>query len=87
MLLLAIRSDRAGALSRMEWALTFLRQRPRTPGPGLRVTSPASKRSKEKSKSSWTRGGGRIFLLSQRKRDGTDFKDGESAHDIVSVLL
>ena len=52
MLLLATRSDRAGALSRMERALTVPRRRPRTPGPGLRLTSPASKRSKENSKSS-----------------------------------
>ena len=42
MLLLATRSERAGALSRMERALTVPRRRPRTPGPGLRLTSSAS---------------------------------------------
>ena len=46
MLLLATMSDRAGALSHMERALTVPKWRPRTPGP-------ASKRSKENSKSSW----------------------------------
>ena len=52
--LLVTRSDIAGALTHMEWALTIPRRKTRTLGPGLRLTSPASKRSKEKSKSSWT---------------------------------
>ena len=39
------------------------------------------------SKSSWTRGGGRIFLLPQRKRDGIDSKDGERVCDIASVVV
>ena len=65
----------------MERALTH------TPVPGLSLTSPASKRSKEKSKLSQTRDGDRIFLLLQRKRDSIDSKDGERALDIASVLL
>ena len=44
--LLEARSDRAGALSGMEWALTVLRWKPHTPGPGLRLTSPAIKKRK-----------------------------------------
>ena len=87
MLLLATRSERAGALSRMERALTVPRRRPHTQGPGLRVTYPVSKRSKEKSKPSWTLGGGRIFLVQQRERDGAGSKDGERVRDIASVLL
>ena len=43
MLLLATRSDRAGASSHMERALTVPRQIRRTPGPGLRLISPARK--------------------------------------------
>ena len=84
---LETRSDRAGALFRMEQAITVPRWRPRTPGPELRLTSPASERSKEDSTTSWTRGGGCIFLLPQRKRDGTDSKDSKRACDIVSMLL
>ena len=57
------RSDRASALSCMERALTVPRQGLYTPGPGLRLTSPASKLSKKNSNSSQIWGGGR-FLLS-----------------------
>ena len=47
MALLVARSNRADALSRMERALTVPRRRPCAPGPGLRLTLPASNRSKE----------------------------------------
>ena len=85
--LLVTRSDRAGTLSCMQWSLTVLRWRPRTSGPVLRLTSPASKRSKEKSKLSCNQGGGHIFLLPQRKRDGIDSKGFNSAGDVANMLF
>ena len=67
MLLLATRSDRAGALSSMERALTVPRRRPRTPETGLRPTSPASKRSKEKSNQAGPRVVATFFCCNEGK--------------------
>ena len=47
MLLLATSPDRAGTLSRMERALRIQRQRPCTPGPGIRLTSQQVKGAKK----------------------------------------
>ena len=77
-LLLAMRSDRAGALSRMERALTVPRRRLHTPGPGFRLTSPSSNRSRDMSKFSWIQGRWpHLPISAQRKSEGTNSKEGE----------
>ena len=85
--LLTTRSDRAGALSLIEWALTVPRRRFCTTGPEFKLTSPASSKSRDKPRFNLTRGGSRILLLAQRKGDGIRSNDGDRAQDITKESL
>ena len=77
--LLNTRSDRAGALSLIERALPVPRRRFGATGPGCKLTSPASSKSRDKPRFNLTRGGSRIFLFAQRRRDGIRSNDGDRA--------
>ena len=85
--LLTTRSDRAGALSLIEQALTVPRRRFGATGPGFKITSPASSKSRDKSTFNFTRGGSRILLFAQRKRDGIRSNDGDRVGDITKESL
>ena len=85
--LLTTRSDRAGASSLIERALTVPRRRFGATGPGFKLTSPASSRSRDKPRFNLTLGGSRILLFAERKRHGIRSNDGDRARDITKESL
>ena len=85
--LLTTRSDRAGALSLIERALTVPRRRFGATRPGFKLTSPASSNSGDKPRFNLTRGGSCILLFAQRKRNGIRSNDGDRARNITKESL
>ena len=81
--LLFTRSDGAETFSHMGLTVAFPTRRPHTSGPVIRRTSPENKSRKENSKLSLTR----VFLLLQRKRDGTEYKDGENCEKYIHQVI
>ena len=85
--LLTTKSDRTAALSLIDRAFTVPRRRFGLSGPGFKLTSPASSKSRDRPRFNLTRGGGRIFLLAQRKREGIFSNEGDRARDISMESL
>ena len=85
--LLTTKLDRAGALSLIERSLTVPRRRFGARGPGLKLTYPASRKSRDKPRFNLTRGGSCIIPFVQRKRDENRSNDSDRARDFTKEYL
>ena len=85
--LLITRSDRAGDFYLVERALTIPRRRFDVTGPGFKLTSLASSKSRDKPRFNSTLSGSRILVFAQMKADEIRSNYSDRVRDITKESL